>query len=80
MGERVSALGVADASVLVVSATGAVVGDLNTRRSHIAGMSPEGGIATLEASMPQVEAHQYSTQLYATLRADLWTWGDPDGI
>lgn len=44
---------------------GVVVGDLNTRRSHIAGMSPEGGIATIEASMPQIEAQQYSTQLRA---------------
>lgn len=44
---------------------GAIVGDLNTRRSHIDGMSPEGGIATIEASMPQVEAQQYSTHLRA---------------
>ena len=56
-------LRVADAAVLVVSATGAVVGNLNARRSHIAGVSPEDGIATIEASMPQVEAQQYSTQL-----------------
>jgi elongation factor G len=54
--------------VLVVSATGAVVGDLNTRRSHIVGMLPEGGIATIEASMPQVEAQQYSTQPRALTR------------
>lgn len=44
---------------------GAVVGDLNTRRAHIAGMAPEGGIAIIEASLPQVEAQQYSTQLRA---------------
>lgn len=44
---------------------GAVVGDLNTRRAHIAGMSPEGGLAVVEAEMPQVEAQQYSTQLRA---------------
>jgi elongation factor G len=44
---------------------GAVVGDLNTRRAHIAGMAPEGGIAVVEAEMPQVEAQQYSTQLRA---------------
>ena len=44
---------------------GAVVGDLNTRRAHIAGMSPEGGVATIESELPQVEALQYSTQLRA---------------
>ena len=44
---------------------GAVVGDLNTRRAHIAGMSPEGGMAVIEATMPQVEAQQYSRQLRA---------------
>ena len=44
---------------------GAVVGDLNTRRTHIAAMVPEGGVAVVEASMPQVEAQQYSTQLRA---------------
>ena len=44
---------------------GAVVGDLNTRRSHIQGMSPEGGIAYIDAEMPRSEAQQYSTQLRA---------------
>jgi elongation factor G len=44
---------------------GAVVGDLNTRRAHIAGMSPEGGVAVIEAGMPLVEAQQYSTHLRA---------------
>ena len=44
---------------------GAVVGDLNTRRAHISGMSPEGGIAYIDAKMPQSEVQQYSTQLRA---------------
>ena len=44
---------------------GGVVGDLNTRRAQIVGMSPEGGVAVIEATLPQVEAHQYSTQLRA---------------
>ena len=44
---------------------GTVVGDLNTRRGHIKGMSPDGGIAVIDAQLPQVEAQQYSTQLRA---------------
>ena len=44
---------------------GAVVGDLNTRRAHIAGMSPEDGVAVIEADMPLVEAQQYSPHLRA---------------
>ncbi len=44
---------------------GAVVGDLNTRRAHIAGMNPEGGVAQIEAQLPQIEAQQYSTHLRA---------------
>lgn len=44
---------------------GAIVGDLNTRRSHILGMSPEGGVAYIDAEMPRSEAQQYSTQLRA---------------
>ena len=47
---------------------GAVVGDLNTRRAHISGMSPEGGTAHIDAEMPQSEAQQYSTQLRALTR------------
>ena len=45
--------------------TGEIMGDLNTRRAHIAGMSPEGGVAVIEAGMPLVEAQQYSTHLRA---------------
>ncbi|MEX2599822.1 MAG: elongation factor G [Dehalococcoidia bacterium] len=46
-------------------AAGAVVGDLNTRRAHIAGMTPDGGVAQIEALLPQAEAHQYATALRA---------------
>ena len=44
---------------------GAIVGDLNTRRAHIQGMSLEGGTAHIDAEMPRAEAQQYSTQLRA---------------
>lgn len=44
---------------------GAVVSDLNTRRGHIDGMTPEGGVARIGAQVPQSEAQQYSTQLRA---------------
>ncbi|MBM3939631.1 MAG: elongation factor G [SAR202 cluster bacterium] len=46
-------------------AMGAVVGDLNTRRAHIVGMTPGNGMGTIEATLPQVEAQQYSTKLRA---------------
>ena len=44
---------------------GSVVSDLNTRRAHISGMTPGGGVARIEAEVPQAEAQQYSTQLRA---------------
>ena len=44
---------------------GAVVSDLNTRRAHISGMTPVGGVAHIEAEVPQSEAQQYSTHLRA---------------
>ena len=44
---------------------GAVVSDLNTRRAHISGMTPVGGVAHIEAELPQSEAQQYSTHLRA---------------
>lgn len=45
--------------------TGAVVGDLNTRRAHIAGMAPDGGVAVIDALAPLGEAQQYATKLRA---------------
>lgn len=44
---------------------GTVVSDLNTRRGHISGMSPDAGVAVIEAEVPQSEAQQYATQLRA---------------
>lgn len=44
---------------------GTIVGDINTRRGHIRGMNPDGGIATIEAEVPQAEAQQYSNHLRA---------------
>lgn len=44
---------------------GSVVSDLNTRRAHISGMTPDSGVARIEADVPQAEAQQYSTQLRA---------------
>jgi elongation factor G len=46
-------------------AMGAVVGDLNTRRAHIASITPDSGTAAIDAMMPQAEAQQYATKLRA---------------
>ena len=47
------------------SMAGAVVGDLNTRRARISGMTPEGGMAVIDAEAPQAEVQQWATQLRA---------------
>ena len=47
------------------SAAGAVVGDLNGRRARIIGMTPQGGIALIEAEAPQAEVQQWATSLRA---------------
>ena len=47
------------------SAAGAVVGDLNGRRARINGMTPQGGIAVIEAEAPQAEVQQWATSLRA---------------
>ena len=47
------------------SMAGAVVGDLNTRRARINGMTPEGGMAVIDAEAPQAEVQQWATQLRA---------------
>ena len=44
---------------------GDVIGDLNTRRAKILGMSPTGGTAIVEAEAPQAEVQQYATTLRA---------------
>ena len=47
------------------SYAGDVIGDLNSRRAKIAGMSPGGGTAVIEAVVPQSEVQQYATTLRA---------------
>ncbi len=47
------------------SYAGDVIGDLNSRRAKIAGMSPGGGTAVIEAIVPQSEVQQYATTLRA---------------
>ncbi len=42
---------------------GDVMGDLNTRRAHIQGMSPDGPNTIVEASVPQSEMLRYATEL-----------------
>ncbi|MGC4105967.1 MAG: elongation factor G [Thermomicrobiales bacterium] len=43
---------------------GDVMGDLNTRRAHVDGMSPpEQGIVTIEAHVPAAEVQRYATDL-----------------
>jgi elongation factor G len=42
---------------------GDIMGDLNTRRAHIHGMTPEGPNTVIEASVPQSEMLRYATDL-----------------
>jgi elongation factor G len=42
---------------------GDIMGDLNTRRAHIHGMTPEGPNTVVEASVPQSEMLRYATDL-----------------
>lgn len=43
--------------------TGEIIGDLNTKRAHILGMTPQGGVTVIEAEVPQVEIQKYATEL-----------------
>ncbi len=45
--------------------TGEVIGDLNTKRAHVHGMSPGDGITTVSADVPQSEILRYATDLRA---------------
>jgi elongation factor G len=47
------------------AAAGAVVGDLNTRRARINGMSPQGGLAYIDVDVPRAEIQQWATSLRA---------------
>jgi elongation factor G len=42
---------------------GDIMGDLNTRRAHIHGMTPDGPNTAIEASVPQSEMLRYATDL-----------------
>jgi elongation factor G len=43
--------------------TGDIIGDLNSKRGRILGMTPADGLTTVEAEMPQGEALRYSVEL-----------------
>ncbi|MBI2170716.1 MAG: elongation factor G [Chloroflexi bacterium] len=43
--------------------TGQVVGDLNTKRARILGMTPQNGLTVVEAEAPQAEVRRYATEL-----------------
>ena len=45
------------------SFTGDVMGDLNGKRARILGMTPSGGVTTIEAEVPQAEVSRYATDL-----------------
>src|SRR4030095_161848 len=40
--------------------TGDVIGDLNTKRAHVHGMEPEGGVTIITAEAPQSELLRYA--------------------
>ncbi len=42
---------------------GDVIGDLNSRRGHIAGMEPRGGAQVIRAQVPLAEMFGYATDL-----------------
>ncbi len=43
--------------------TGDIIGDLNTKRARVQGMTPEGGINIIEAQVPQAEILRYTIDL-----------------
>ena len=43
--------------------TGDIIGDLNTKRAHVQGMNPGGGINIIEAQVPQAEVQRYAIDL-----------------
>jgi len=45
------------------SYTGDVIGDLNTKRARVQGMSPEGGNNVIEAQVPLAEILRYTIDL-----------------
>jgi elongation factor G len=45
--------------------TGDVIGDLNTKRAQVHGMTPDAGMTTISATVPQAEMLKYATDLRA---------------
>lgn len=45
------------------SYTGDIMGDLNTKRAKVLGMSPQGGVNKIEAQVPLAEAQRYAIDL-----------------
>jgi elongation factor G len=43
--------------------TGDIIGDLNTKRSRVQGMNPEGGVNVIEAQVPLAEVLRYAIDL-----------------
>ncbi len=43
--------------------TGDIIGDLNTKRAHVLGMNPQGGVNVIEAMVPQAEIMRYAIDL-----------------
>jgi len=43
--------------------TGDILSDLNTKRAHVMGMNPEGGINVIDAEAPMAEVLRYATDL-----------------
>jgi elongation factor G len=43
--------------------TGDIMGDLNSRRAHVHGMEPSGGLTAITASVPYAEMLRYATDL-----------------
>jgi elongation factor G len=49
--------------VVPESYTGDIIGDLNSKRARVLGMSPSGGMNIIEAQAPQAEVLRYATDL-----------------
>jgi elongation factor G len=43
--------------------TGDIIGDLNTKRGHVLGMNPGGGVNIIQAQAPQAEVQRYAVDL-----------------
>ncbi|MBN2463499.1 MAG: elongation factor G [Dehalococcoidia bacterium] len=43
--------------------TGEIIGDLNTKRGHVLGMNPGGGVNIIQAQAPQAEVQRYAVDL-----------------